>query len=710
MMQSPKKKEVRPNSSVLISPLRKQRKSRIQEMEEEISDDEVQLCRVRSAEGSPERQSTQRSQTPRMYHQSPQRLSYSSRIPSDASTEPLVPQTPNEDNSVSAKRKAEEPLDADVEQARQKKASTPIDSEALTKALRVSQDAASAAAASSSSSSSTQPKIEDKPTAHKETTRTPPATPKQREQAKNQAGTHTTPDKPQGSMGPPHQQQQQQQQHPANQRPSREEEEARIAQEIDHLMKTVKCLPNYYKLVDKIGEGTFSTVYKAQDIRRDYYDNNEWEPQLLESAQNSFVSPASSQRSTIPEAEAEAVLGEAASSSSPSSSLSALPPAPSSSSSSSSAKDLSEFVALKRVYDTSSPRRIANEIRILKQLKGSKCISPLITAFRQQDQVFVVMPYIQHDEFKPSFQKMELIDIKYYMRSLFTALQQLHRFKILHRDVKPSNFLYNIRKRAGYLIDFGLAESEEDVMKLDQQVKEAVKMSKFSVYPQNDNNGNSSGSSSSSNNNSSSIHAGKQGPAKMTSSSSVLAALTNKTTSAHTNSNASSATTPSASRNTYRGFKGVYKNDPRLTIRANRAGTRGFRAPEILLRVTHQTCAIDIWAAGVILLCFLTNTYPFFLSNDEADALIELGQIYGSEKMQECARVNNRHIDTNINLPKVKVSWLQLIQVLNKEKMQTWPQKDLDDAVALLRSAMELDPHKRITAEQALKMNFLQID
>lgn len=241
-------------------------------------------------------------------------------------------------------------------------------------------------------------------------------------------------------MGPPNQQQ------PGSKRPSKEEGEARIAQEIDHLMKTVKCLPNYYKLVDKIGEGTFSTVYKAQDIRRDYYDNNEWVPQLLESAQNSFVSPSSSQRSTILEMESEAGTEQAESTTA------------SSSSSPSSPKDLSEFVALKRVYDTSSPRRIANEIKILKKLKGSKCISPLITAFRQQDQVFVVMPYIQHDEFKPSFHKMELIDIKYYMKSLFTALQQLHRFKILHRDVKPSNFLYNIRKRAGYLIDFGLAE------------------------------------------------------------------------------------------------------------------------------------------------------------------------------------------------------------------------------------------------------------
>jgi hypothetical protein len=212
-------------------------------------------------------------------------------------------------------------------------------------------------------------------------------------------------------------------------KPTKEEEEARVAKEIEHLMTTVRGLPNYYKIINKIGEGTFSTVYKAQDLRRDLYNNEDWEPQLLNSAHHSFVSPAST-----PVREA-----------------SASPPSPNN-------KVLSEFVALKRIYHTSSPRRIANEIEILRKLKGSKCISPLITAFRQQDQVFVVMPYIQHDDFRKTYYDMNMVDIKYYMKSLFTALEQLHKHKILHRDVKPNNFLYNCRKRTGYLIDFGLAE------------------------------------------------------------------------------------------------------------------------------------------------------------------------------------------------------------------------------------------------------------
>lgn len=138
-------------------------------------------------------------------------------------------------------------------------------------------------------------------------------------------------------------------------------------------------------------------------------------------------------------------------------------------------------------------------------------------------------------------------------------------------------------------------------------VEKAVKASKFNVYSQAHHNNNSS----SSNSNTTSINtnsSNKLGPApltKMASSNSVLAALTNKENRAGSTSTpctsaaaVTTTTTPtptastssSSNRNLNRVVKGYIKNDPRLAIRANRAGTRGFRAPEILMRVTHQTC------------------------------------------------------------------------------------------------------------------------
>jgi cell division control protein 7 len=57
----------------------------------------------------------------------------------------------------------------------------------------------------------------------------------------------------------------------------------------------------------------------------------------------------------------------------------------------------------------------------------------------------------------------------------------------------------------------------------------------------------------------------------------------------------------------------------------NRGGTRGFRAPEVLLKVAHQTTAIDIWSAGIILLSMLCNRFPVLSHKPDDDvSLLEI--------------------------------------------------------------------------------------
>lgn len=48
------------------------------------------------------------------------------------------------------------------------------------------------------------------------------------------------------------------------------------------------------------------------------------------------------------------------------------------------------------------------------------------------------------------------------MYALLKAVKHLDDYGIMHRDIKPTNFLYNPEDRTGLLIDFGLSEVQVD--------------------------------------------------------------------------------------------------------------------------------------------------------------------------------------------------------------------------------------------------------
>ncbi|KAI9306698.1 kinase-like domain-containing protein [Cunninghamella echinulata] len=385
-----------------------------------------------------------------------------------------------------------------------------------------------------------------------------------------------------------------------------------IQKEIDHLNRSVKHLSTHYKLIERIGYGTFGTVYKAKDL------------------QNKEISNSTTCDHSPP-------------------------------SLSSSSNDKTEFVALKHIYSLSSPQRMGHEIKVLHELRGASCVAPLISAFRQDDNIFMVMPYFEHDDFRDCYRNMSMLDIKHYFISLLTALKNIHKKSIIHRDVKPNNFLYNMKLKTGMLIDFGLAQKEAS------DLPKSVRSTYHSLVKEN-----------------------TLKSFKPFESTSVFSEFLNGI----------KPTKP-----------GYFRNDYREHAKGNRGGTRGFRAPEVLLRVKHQTVSIDIWSVGVILLSVLTGRYPFFVAQDEGDSLLEFANIFGLKEMKECAALYNRTFDTNIEtLPKTRISLRKLCQVLNTEKFKLWTKENKEDilnALNLLEKLLTLDYTERITAEEALMHPFL---
>ncbi|CEG75560.1 hypothetical protein RMATCC62417_10581 [Rhizopus microsporus] len=179
----------------------------------------------------------------------------------------------------------------------------------------------------------------------------------------------------------------------------------RIQQEIETINAEFPELKNYYQLLDRAGRGTFSKVYKARDLLYENY--MPWS--LQKKVENAIDSDH-------------------------------------------------HLVAIKLIYGISSPKRVANEISCLSELRGSPCVIPMITALRNQDVTYLVLPFIEFDHFEDIYPTMTLLDLKHYISELLIGLKYVHEKGIIHRDVKPGNFLYNKTTKTGYLGDFGLAQ------------------------------------------------------------------------------------------------------------------------------------------------------------------------------------------------------------------------------------------------------------
>ena len=127
-----------------------------------------------------------------------------------------------------------------------------------------------------------------------------------------------------------------------------------------------------------------------------------------------------------------------------------------------------------------------------------------------------------------------------------------------------------------------------------------------------------------------------------------------------------------------------------------------------------QSVDIDIWSAGVILLTILARRFPFFNSADDVEALIELATIFGRRKMRAAALLHGAVFETTIPTVGERGFGFDKLVLWSTGKWKKgpdgtdeklWPGDE--EAIRLLQRCLELDPNRRISAEEALDHDFL---
>jgi serine/threonine protein kinase len=147
-------------------------------------------------------------------------------------------------------------------------------------------------------------------------------------------------------------------------------------------------------------------------------------------------------------------------------------------------------------------------------------------------------------------------------------------------------------------------------------------------------------------------------------------------------------------------------------MHAPRAGTPGFRPPEVLLKHPNQTTAIDIWAVGVIMVSILSRSYPFFRAPDDMTALAELAVVFGTQRVKDLAKKFGRSLLVSVESRPLELGLLcqDLSSREKREEMENAEKSHhvTEDGISVLNFLLELDHTQRITAASALDHPFFK--
>ncbi|KAA8526014.1 hypothetical protein F0562_007886 [Nyssa sinensis] len=113
--------------------------------------------------------------------------------------------------------------------------------------------------------------------------------------------------------------------------------------------------------------------------------------------------------------------------------------------------------AIKYPHANANRHHVHNELKMLERFGGKNFVIKYEGSFKSGNSDCLVLEHVDHDRPEVLKREIDVFQLRWYGYCMFRALSGLHKQGIVHRDVKPGNFLFSRKANKGYLIDFNLA-------------------------------------------------------------------------------------------------------------------------------------------------------------------------------------------------------------------------------------------------------------